>query len=52
MRKWWLVLSNGHYGYLWSETKPLFASFVTITCETPDGDIYKAYGQVYRVETQ
>ena len=50
MKKWWVTLSNGEYGYLWADTKPLFASFVTIMCETWDGEYYTAYGQVYKVE--
>lgn len=50
MQKWWIELTTGELGYLWSETRPLFASFVTITVERPDGTIYKTRGQVYRVE--
>lgn len=50
MQKWWVTLATGEFGYLWSETRPMFASFVTITVVDIDGNISKAYGQVYKVE--
>ncbi|BAQ22654.1 hypothetical protein AU156_gp004 [Edwardsiella phage PEi20] len=50
MKKYWVTLATGEFGYLWATEKPLFSTFVTITVERPDGSIYKAYGQVYRVE--
>lgn len=50
MKKYWVVLATGEYGYLWAEERPMFASFVTISVEMPDGTLKKVYGQVYRVE--
>lgn len=50
MKKYWITLATGEFGYLWAAERPMFAAYVTITCERPDGTIFKAYGQVYRIE--
>lgn len=50
MTKYWITLATGEYGFLWAEKKPLFAEFVTITCETWEGETFMVYGQVYKVE--
>lgn len=51
MKKYWITLATGEFGYLWAEQQPMFAEFVTITCVSHvDGSISKAYGQVYKVE--
>lgn len=50
MKKYWVTLATGEFGYIWAEQKPLFGLVVTINVERPDGSLYKATGQVYKVE--
>lgn len=50
MKKYWITLNTGEFGYLWAEERPLFAEYVTINVERLDGSLYKASGQVYKIE--
>ncbi|QJA42536.1 hypothetical protein [Enterobacteria phage vB_EcoM_IME540] len=51
MRKYWVTLVTGEYGYIWTDTRPQFAEYVTITVETWDGEVYQTRGQVYKVDS-
>ncbi|AHY24964.1 hypothetical protein AVV36_gp002 [Pectobacterium bacteriophage PM2] len=50
MKKYWITLATGEFGYLWATEKPLFASYVVINVEKDDGTLYKVRGQVYKIE--
>lgn len=50
MKQYWITLATGEFGYLWAEEKPLFAQYVTISVENPDGSLTKVRGQAYKIE--
>lgn len=53
MRRYWITLVTGEYGYIWADKPPLFAEFVTITIEDLEGNIVgRVRGQVYKIEAQ
>lgn len=50
VEKFWVVLTNGFYGYLFATVKPLIGDWVTIYVLWPDDTITQERGQISRVE--
>lgn len=50
LTRFWVILVDGTYGYIWSESKPLPGEWITIRVEKPDGSgEIKVFGQVSRI---
>lgn len=49
LTRFWVILVDGSYGFIWAESKPLPGDWITITIENPSGARERVYGQVSRV---
>ncbi|WCZ66275.1 hypothetical protein [Yersinia phage MHG19] len=50
MRKYWITLITGEYGFMYADAPPLPGTYVTITVRNVDGTRYKTTGMVSKVE--
>lgn len=50
VEKFWVVLTNGIYGYLFSTKRPLVGDWVDVYVLWPNDDITIERGQISRVE--